>query len=100
MKGLRLLAAMLCCVLFQLPVWSQGEPSYCNKLKFSIPFQLDPSEISRLREAQLYESNDGRNNWRLDVQWSPNRQAKHHLPRMRSLKCLGAPGSPRVSSTS
>jgi hypothetical protein len=65
MPGLRLLAAMLCCVLFQLPLWSQGEPSYCNKLKFSIPFQIDPQDAGRLREAQLYESIDGRSNWRL-----------------------------------
>lgn len=72
MKGLRLLAAMLCSVLIQLPIWSQGEPSYCNKLKFSIPFQIDPSEVSRLREAQLYESNDGRNNWRLVARIGPS----------------------------
>ena len=65
MTGLRLLAAMLCCVLLQQPVWSQNEPSYCNKLKFSLPFQIDPQEVSRLREAQLYESGDGRSNWRL-----------------------------------
>jgi len=75
MKGLRRLAAMLCCVLFQLPVWSQGEPSYCNKLKFSIPFQIDPSEVSRLREAQIYESNDGRNNWRLVSRIGPTETA-------------------------
>ncbi len=72
MTGLRLLAAMLCCVLFQLPVWSQGEPSYCNKLKFSIPFQIDPSEVARLREAQLYESLDGRSNWRLVARIGPS----------------------------
>lgn len=65
MAGLRLLAAMLCCVLLQQPVWSQNEPSYCNRLKFSLPFQIDPQEVSRLREAQLYESTDGRTNWRL-----------------------------------
>ncbi len=72
MLGLRGLAAMLCCVLFQLPLCAQSDASYCNKLKFSLPFQIDPQDVSKLKEAQLYESNDGRANWRLVARIGPN----------------------------
>lgn len=71
MFGLRVLTAMLFCVLLQLPVWAQNDPAYCNRLKFSLPFQIDPQDATRLKEAQLYESTDGRTNWRLISQIGP-----------------------------
>ncbi|MBL8825078.1 MAG: hypothetical protein JNJ77_20990 [Planctomycetia bacterium] len=71
MMGFRGLAAVLCCVLFQLALQAQNTPTYCNKLRFSLPFQIDPQEVYRLREAQLYESMDGRSNWRLVARIGP-----------------------------
>jgi hypothetical protein len=74
MRGLRLLLAVLCCGLVQLPAAAQNEPSYSNKLSFSIPFQIAPQDVQRVREAQLYESTDGRGNWRLATRIGPGEQ--------------------------
>lgn len=71
MTGPRLLGAVLCCVLCQGVAVAQGEPSYCNKFRFSIPFQVDPQDAGRVREAQLYESVDGRSNWRMVARIGP-----------------------------
>jgi hypothetical protein len=72
MMGVRLLVAVLCCGLCQLPVCAQNDASYCNKLRFSIPFQVDPQDAARIREAQLYESVDGRGQWRMVGRIGPN----------------------------
>lgn len=72
MRGVRGFAAMLCCVLFQLPLCAQGDASHCNRLKFTLPFQLDPQDASKLKEAQLYESSDGKSNWKLVARIGPN----------------------------
>jgi hypothetical protein len=68
---MRWLTAMLSLCLCALPVCAQGEAAYCNRLKFSLPFQIDPQEVAQLREAQLYESLDGRSNWRLVARIGP-----------------------------
>ncbi|HQR42125.1 MAG TPA: hypothetical protein PLX97_05560 [Gemmatales bacterium] len=67
----RWLTGMLVLLLSTLPVCAQGEAAYCNRLKFSLPFQIDPQEVAQLREAQLYESLDGRSNWRLIARIGP-----------------------------
>ena len=68
---MRWLTAMLCLALGSLPVCAQGEAAYCNQLKFSLPFRIDAEDVARLREAQLYESLDGRSNWRLVARIGP-----------------------------
>jgi hypothetical protein len=64
-------------MLMQLPLRAQNEGTYCNRLSFKIPFQIDQQDAARLREAQLYESNDGRTNWRLVSKIGPSETAFH-----------------------
>lgn len=72
MMGLRWLSPMLCLWLCQLPAWAQNDASYCNSRKFTIPFTVDSKDAARIREAQLYESVDGRSNWHLIGKIGPN----------------------------
>jgi hypothetical protein len=72
MMGLRWLLAMLCLCLCQVPLWAQNDASYCNSRRFTIPFSVDSKDAARIREAQLYESVDGRSNWHLVAKIGPN----------------------------
>jgi hypothetical protein len=62
-------------MLMQLPLCAQNDTAYCNRLNFKLPFQIDQQEAARLREAQLYESSDGRSNWRLISKIGPSETA-------------------------
>ncbi len=75
MLGWRYVVVCLGCMLMQLPLCAQNETAYCNRLQFKLPFQIDPQESTRLREAQLYESSDGRSNWRLVSKIGPSETA-------------------------
>ncbi|HMP16851.1 MAG TPA: hypothetical protein PKD72_07505 [Gemmatales bacterium] len=56
-------------------LYAQNETSYCNRLQFKLPFQIDAQEAARLQEAQLYESLDGKTNWRLIAKIGPGEKA-------------------------
>ncbi len=75
MFGWRLVVVCLGCMLMQLPLRAQNDTAYCNRLTFKLPFQIDQTEAARLREAQLYESSDGRSNWRLISKIGPSETA-------------------------
>jgi hypothetical protein len=63
-RGWRLILAALACFVF-IAEGDAQDVSYVRRSRFPIPFSIDPADVPRVREVQLYLSDDQGRSWRI-----------------------------------